>query len=114
MDEFQDVEISDRVVNRDRYEFLRQCPSLSDSAVLARNPNILDVAWFTYSMSLVLGEPPLFKELSIESKKMFMPYLRAPLGDNRPDEIREALSKFLPEEKQQESFITIISHLVRF
>ena len=62
----------------------------------------------------IFYEPPLFKELSIESKKMFMPYLRAPLGETEPDEIRETLSRFLPEEKQQESFIAIISHLARF
>ncbi len=62
----------------------------------------------------IFNEPPLFKELSVESKKMFIPYLRAPLGNADPDKIREALIKFLPEEKQKESFITIISHLARF
>lgn len=62
----------------------------------------------------IFYEPPLFKELSIESRKAFMPYLKAPLGDADPDAIREVLAKFLPEEKQKESFITILSHLARF
>ena len=62
----------------------------------------------------IFYEPPLFKELSVESKKIFMPHLKAPLGDADPDEIRKKLLKFLPEEKQKEPFITIISHLARF
>ena len=67
MDKFQDDEVSNKVRNRDRYELLRRCPSLSDSRVIERNPEILDVAWFVYSMSLALGAPPLFAEIGVKN-----------------------------------------------
>ncbi len=62
----------------------------------------------------VFFDPPLFKELSVESKKIFMPYIRAPLGETDPEKIREILLKFLPEEKQNESFISLLSRVVGF
>ncbi|MDO8500187.1 MAG: hypothetical protein Q7S66_06085 [bacterium] len=62
----------------------------------------------------VFDEEPPFGELSIESKKVFMPYLKAPLGNADPDEIRKMLLKFLPEEQQNESLITLFSHILRF
>ena len=62
----------------------------------------------------IFYDPPLFKELSIKSKKIFMPYIRAPLGETDPEKIREILLKFLPEEKQNESFISLLSRVVGF
>lgn len=60
----------------------------------------------------IFFDPPLFKELSVESKKMFMPYIKAPLGESDPKRVREILAKFLPEEKQNESFIALIARVV--
>ena len=54
-------------MNNDGYELLKLCPSLSNSCVLSRNPGILDVAWFVYSMGLALGVPPIFESLGIET-----------------------------------------------
>lgn len=62
----------------------------------------------------IFYDPPLFNELSVESKKTFMPRLSAPLGDANPEQIREELARFLPEEKQSEPFISILSRLLRF
>lgn len=62
----------------------------------------------------IFFDPPLFKELSVESKKMFMPRLRLPLGDVSQEAVRGALSQFLPEEKQEESFIALLARIVGF
>lgn len=62
----------------------------------------------------IFYDPPLFKELSVESKKILMPYVRVPLGETDPEKIREILLKFLPEEKQNESFIALLSRVVGF
>ena len=52
--------------------------------------------------------PPEEKEISFRSKKTFFPYLRIPLADQNPNEIREFLLKFLPEKRHRESMIDII------
>jgi len=51
--------------------------------------------------------PPEEKEISFRSKKTFFPYLRLPLADQNPNEIREFLLKFLPERRHRESIIDI-------
>ncbi len=53
----------------------------------------------------VFYEPPEIKELSIRSKKMFMPYIKIPLNDQNPAKIRKLLLKFLPERRHHESII---------
>lgn len=62
----------------------------------------------------IFFDPPLFKELSVESKKIFMPYIKAPLGELDPKRVRGILAKFLPEEKQNESFISLLARLCGF
>lgn len=54
--------------------------------------------WIFYELGKV-------KEISLRSKKAFMPYIKIPLGDQNPAEIRRLLLKFLPEKKQRESII---------
>jgi len=53
----------------------------------------------------IFYEPPLIKELSVRSKKMIMPYIKVPLGEQNPVEIRRLLLKYLPEKKHKESLI---------
>lgn len=53
----------------------------------------------------IFYEPGKVKEISLRSKKAFMPYIKIPLGDQNPAEIRRLLLKFLPEKKQRESII---------
>ena len=62
--------------------------------------------WIFYS--------PIRHELSFESKKALMPYMKIPLGGVDPEKIKEIVSKFLPEVEQQESLIDNLSHLARF
>jgi len=53
----------------------------------------------------IFYEPPEIKELSLRSKKTFMPYIKIPLNKQNPTEIRRLLLKFLPEGKHRESAI---------
>lgn len=53
----------------------------------------------------IFYEPPEVKEISIRSKKAFMPYIKIPLNDQNPAEVRRLLLKFLPEKRHKESVI---------
>lgn len=59
-------------------------------------------------------DPPRKKELSVQSEKMFMPYIKIPLGDIDPNIVREVLLKFLKEREHQESLIDILGEYLRF
>lgn len=59
-------------------------------------------------------EPPLKKEISLMSKKTFMPYIRIPLGDTDPNTARELLIKFIKEKEQQEPFADTIMKSLKF
>jgi hypothetical protein len=61
--------------------------------------------WIFYEPASPAGGPPEVKEISIRSKKAFMPYIKIPLNDQNPAEIRRLLLKFLPEKKHKESVI---------
>lgn len=63
----------------------------------------------------IFFEPDAFiKELSIESKKLFMPFIKVPLGNTDPNKVRETLLKFLPEKKHPESVGDVIARIIRF
>lgn len=62
----------------------------------------------------IFNEPAEIKYLSIESKKIFMPRIAIPLGEQRPEEIRQVLSKFLPEKEQEESLIDALGKHLRY
>jgi len=62
----------------------------------------------------IFYEPPLIKELSVRSKKMIMPYIKIPLGEQNPVEIRRLLLKYLPEKKHKESLIDNLSRQLKF
>lgn len=59
-------------------------------------------------------DPPHKKELTIKSKKTFVPILNLPLGDIDPVKIRDLLSRFIKEEKIEESPISTIMKIIRF
>lgn len=62
----------------------------------------------------IFYEPPQVKEISLRSKKMIMPYIKIPLGEQNPVEIRRFLMKYLPERKHKESLIDNLSRVLRF
>ncbi len=62
----------------------------------------------------IFYDPPLFKELNLESKKTLMPRVRVPLGDLDPLRLREILLPFLRETKHEESMIDVISKRLGF
>jgi len=70
--------------------------------------------WNNLKSFWIFHHPPLIKEISFESRKTFMPYIRIPLGDRKVDEAREILKKYIPEAEQEESVIDHLSHLARF
>jgi len=53
----------------------------------------------------IFYKPPEIKELSLRSKKFFMPYIKIPLNDQDPIILRKTLLKFLPEKRQKESIV---------
>lgn len=54
------------------------------------------------------------KEVSIESKKTVMPYIRMPLGDTDPVKVRETLLRFIKEEQHEESLADILARFLGF
>ncbi len=53
----------------------------------------------------IFYEPPEIKEISLKDKKKTSPYIKIPLGDQSPIEIRSLLIKYIPEKRQEESLI---------
>lgn len=62
----------------------------------------------------IFYDPPLMRELALQSKRTFMPMVRVPLGDLDPVRLREVLLPFLKEERQEASVIDIISKRLGF
>ncbi len=62
----------------------------------------------------IFYEPPRLKQLSLQSKKVFSPYIRVPLANQNPNQIRIFLLKYLPEIEQEESLIDILSDKIGF
>jgi len=58
--------------------------------------------------------PPEEKELSLRSRRTFLPYIRIPIADENPNEIRKFLLKFLPEKRHRESIVDIWMRRVGF
>src|SRR3989338_192996 len=63
--------------------------------------------WISYN-------PPLFKELILESKGTFTPTIRIPLGDADPVELRDVLVGFLKEERREETLVDILGKRIGF
>jgi hypothetical protein len=62
----------------------------------------------------VFYNPPIEKEISFRSRKTTFPYIRIPLADQNPNEIRKYLLKFLPEKRHKESLIDVWMRRVGF
>ncbi len=68
---------------------------------------------FFYSFSMLKSfwvfDRPHYKELSLETTKFLLPYLRLPLGEINGEEVKKILRNFV-EEKEHKEFLT--DHLV--
>lgn len=62
----------------------------------------------------IFYDPPEIRELSLRSKKTVMPYIKIPLGEQNPVEVRRVLIKYLPERKHKESLIDNLARRARF
>ena len=62
----------------------------------------------------IFYNPPELTELSVRSKKMFMPYIKIPLGDQNPAEVRKLLVRFIPERKHNESVVDTWARKLKF
>ncbi len=67
----------------------------------------LDSFWIFY-------DPPEIKEVVIKTHAYLTPKLHLPLENEDPNEIREILQKYLPEEKQNHSIIDNIARGLGF
>jgi len=59
-------------------------------------------------------DPPYRKLLTVELKKMFMPFVFIPLSDIDPNIIRDHLLKFTKEKRHEESITEILTQLLGF
>ncbi|MFC1594833.1 hypothetical protein ACFL3E_00195 [Patescibacteria group bacterium] len=62
----------------------------------------------------IFYKPPELQELSIKSKKLFMSYIKIPLGDMDPEQVKEFIKDFVPEQEQTESLIDALARRLRF
>lgn len=64
--------------------------------------------------SFWIFEEPDFISLSIETKKLTQPKIYLPLGQQETNSLRQILTKFIKEVKQEESLIEIILRKINF
>lgn len=69
---------------------------------------------FTELKSFWIFENVAPKELSLETTKLLTPYLRIPLGDQKPETIGRLISRFLPEEEHKEFISDQIARSIGF
>ena len=62
----------------------------------------------------IFYNPPEEKDLSLRSKKTIFPYIRIPLANENPNELRKYLLKFLPEKRHSESIVDIFMRRAGF
>ena len=67
----------------------------------------IDHFWINYN-------PPLKKELILESKKTFSTHTAILLGDADPEQIRRYLLQYLKEKKIEESLVAVIARVLKF
>jgi len=74
-----------------------------------RNLNYEDIShfWINYN-------PPIKKELILESKKTFSTHTAILLGDADPEQIRRYLLQYLKEKKIEESLVAVIARALKF
>ena len=57
-------------------------------------------------------DPGNAKELSLESKRWYMPYVKISIENNNPLEIRSLMINFLPEKEHENSLVDIIARKI--
>lgn len=62
----------------------------------------------------IFFEPPFQRTLSLESRRVLMPYIRMPIENVDPIELKNALMMHLPEKYHKESLIDMISTRLGF
>lgn len=62
----------------------------------------------------IFYEKGVRSELSLQSHKALMPYIRIPLGQTNPARVHALLSRYLPEQKHADSAIDAFSRSVGF
>ncbi len=62
----------------------------------------------------IFYDPPEVKELSIRSRKMFIPYIKIPLDNQDPAKIRKLLLNFLPERRHPNLLTDEVARKVKF
>jgi hypothetical protein len=60
----------------------------------------------------IFDEPPLEGVVSLHTSGLLAPFLHLPLGEIAPEEVREVLSAFLPEEKQEPTVIDTLEKML--
>jgi hypothetical protein len=70
--------------------------------------------WKDLGSFWIFYEPPLRKEIILESKKAIMPRMRIQIGESNPTEVREQMMRFLREREQDDSLIEMLARLARF
>ena len=68
--------------------------------------------WNEFKSFWIFEEPD--KILSLLTKKITQPHLPIPLGDQRAEDIKKILSRFIPERKQEETISDIIARKMKF
>lgn len=58
----------------------------------------------------IFYEPGHLQAISLHTKSGFVPFIKIPLGDEDPVELRETLIKYVPEKKHKENLIDIIEN----
>lgn len=90
----------------------RQKPVLSKITVDRSGISVNDIMYYhrdlkTFWIEYSLGGP---KELSLESAKWYMPYIKILLNSQNPVEVRSFLINFLPEKEHE---ISLVEHIGR-
>lgn len=98
------------------YTFLQKNPrtiqfQISPKGIKAANEQYdyeaLDSFWIFY-------DPPEIKEIVIKTHAWLSPKLHLPLGEADPNQVREILLKYLPEQKQPHSILDNIARGLGF
>lgn len=84
---------------------------INSGGVLSGNRNLnyenIDHFWINYN-------PPIKKELILESKKTFSTHIVILLGNADPEPIRRYLLQYLKEKKIEESIVAVIARILKF
>lgn len=62
----------------------------------------------------IFYDPPEVKYLSLKTKHGLGKHVHIPLGQEDPEKIREVLSRFVPEKKQEEHLADVLARALRF